>query len=56
MSKANLRKASDISPNTMTKLRRDEAVNLAILGRGCVVLDCDISDIMEYIKDEKVEK
>lgn len=48
-----MRKATDIAPNTMTKLRRDEAVNLAILGRGCVVLDCDI---MKYIKDEKVEK
>ena len=56
LSKADLRKATDIAPNTMTKLRRDEAVILAILGRGCVVLDCDISDIMKYIKDEKVEK
>ena len=29
MSKADLRKAADIAPNTMTKLRRDEAVSLA---------------------------
>jgi DNA-binding Xre family transcriptional regulator len=35
----------------MTKLRRDEAVNLAILGRICDVLDCDFGDIMEYIKE-----
>ena len=34
MSKADLRKAADIAPNTMTKLRRDEAVNLAILDRN----------------------
>ena len=34
MSKADLRKAADIAPNTMTKLRRDETVNLAILGRN----------------------
>ena len=54
MSKADLRKAAVISPNTMTKLRRDEAVNLAILGRICDVLDCDIGDIMEYIKDVKI--
>ena len=51
MSKADLRKAADIAPNTMTKLRRDEAVNLAILGRICHVLDCDFGDIIEYIKD-----
>ena len=41
MSKADLRKAADTAPNTMTELRRDEAVNIAILGRICQVLDCD---------------
>ena len=56
MSKADLRKAADIAPNTMTKLIRDEAVNLAILGRVCQVLDCDFGDIMEYIKDSEKEK
>ena len=51
MSKADLRKVADIAPNTMTKLRRDEAVNLAILGRICNVLDCNFGDIMEYKKE-----
>lgn len=51
MSKAELRKLADIAPNTMTKLRRDEAVNLAILSRVCHVLDCDFGDIMEYIRE-----
>lgn len=55
MSQSELRKAADIAPNTMTKLRRDEAVNLAILGRICEVLDCDFGDIMEYIKEEVKE-
>ena len=54
MRKADLRKAAKIAPNTMTKLRRDEAVNLAILGRICDVLDCDFGDIMEYVKDAKI--
>ena len=53
MSKADLRKAADIAPNTMTKLRRDETVNLAILGRICETLDCDFADIMEYVKESK---
>lgn len=53
MSKADLRKAADITPNTMTKLRRDETVNLAILGRICETLDCDFGDIMEYVKESK---
>lgn len=55
MSKADLRRAAEIAPNTMTKLRRDEPVNLAILCRVCQVLDSDFGDIMEYIKEEKVE-
>ena len=33
MSKADLRKAAGIAPNTMTRLRRDEEVTLAVLSR-----------------------
>ena len=53
MSQAELRRAAEIAPNTMTKLRRDEPVNLAILGRVCEVLECDIGDIMEFIPEDK---
>ena len=53
MSQADLRKAADIAPNTMTKLRRNEPVNLAILSRTCEVLECDIGDIMEFIPNTK---
>lgn len=51
MSKADLRKAADVAPNTMTKLRRDESVTLAILGKICNVLECDYGDIMTYVPD-----
>ena len=51
MSKADLRKAADIAPNTMTKLRRDQLVTLAILGKICKVLECDYGDIMTYVPD-----
>jgi len=54
MTQADLRKAADIAPNTMTKLRRDEPVNLAILARTCEVLKCDIGDVMEFIPDSKL--
>ncbi len=54
MSIADLRKTAEIAPNTMTKLRRDEAVNLAVLGRICHVLGCSFGDIMEYIDDTKL--
>ena len=55
MSKAHLRKAADISPNTMTKLRRDEPVNLSVLSRICDVLNADYGDIMNHIPSEKDE-
>ena len=49
MSTAELRKIANIAPNTMTKLRRNEPVNLAILSRVCATLHCDFGDIIEYI-------
>ena len=55
MSKADLRKTADIAPNTMTKLRRDEPVTLAILGRICMVLECDYGDIMTYVPETNID-
>ena len=52
MSKSDLRKKAEIAPNTMTKLRRDEPVNLAIIGRICDVLNCDYGDLMQYVPEE----
>lgn len=52
MSKADLRKAIVIAPNTMTKMRNDEIVSLTILSKICQELDCDFGDIISYIKEE----
>lgn len=52
MSQSELRKAANIAPNTMTKLRRDKPVNMAILERACVVLNCDFGDIVEFIPEQ----
>ena len=51
MSKADLRKAAGIAPNTMNKLRRDEEVTLTILGRICSVLEVNIGDIIDFIPE-----
>ena len=53
MSKADLRKAAGIAPNTMTRLRRDEEVMLSVLNRICIVLDVNIGDVMEFTNDER---
>lgn len=49
MSKADLRKAAGIAPNTMTRLRRDEEVTLAVLNKICTTLNVDIGDVMEFV-------
>ena len=50
MSKADLRRASGVAPNTMTKLRRDEEVTLTVLGKICKALDVDYGDIMVHVE------
>lgn len=52
MSQSDMRKAAQIAPNTLTRMRKDEEVTLTVLSRICKVLDCDFGDIVEYIKDE----
>lgn len=53
MSRAELRRAASISPNTMTKLTRDEEVSMAVMGRICDVLETNIGDVMDFIPDEE---
>jgi len=53
MSKVDLRKAADIAPNTMTKMRRDEPVSIFILMRICDELECNITEIVDYYPVKK---
>ena len=54
MSKADLRRAADLSPNTMTKLRRDESVAMIVLEKICGAINADFGDIMQYVPDDRV--
>ena len=49
MSKADLRRAAGIAPNTMTKLNRDEEVTLETLGNICAALGVNIGDIIDLL-------
>ena len=55
MSAAELRRKTNISPNTMTRLRKDQEVTIQVIGKICEVLEVDVGDIMSYEleKDEK---
>lgn len=54
MSAVDLRLATGIAPNTMTKLRRDEEVSLTVLIKICTALNVNIGDIMDLIPEEVV--
>lgn len=51
MSKADLRRATGLAPNTMTRLRRDQEVSLSILFRICTTLGVDIGDVMQFLPE-----
>lgn len=52
MSKADLRKATGVSPNTITKMNKDEEVTLTVLGKICKTLNVNYGDIVDYVVDE----
>ena len=51
MSKADLRKATGISSNTITKMNKDEDVAMSVLNKICKQLKCDYGDIITHIPD-----
>ena len=52
MTKTELRLKADIGTSTLAKLGKNEQVSLDGLLRICKVLNCDISEIMELIKED----
>lgn len=53
MLKKDLAAKAEISSTSMAKLAKNENVNTDILRKVCTALQCDISDIMEMIDEEK---
>jgi len=41
-----------VSPGQITRLKRNESVSTHTIDMFCRILDCDITDIMEYTRDE----
>jgi len=52
MNKQDLRKLTGISSASIAKLGKGENVNTEVLLRICKALECDISDIMEFVPDK----
>jgi len=53
MKKKDLSKLAGISTTSIAKLGKNENVNTDILVKICNALECDISDIMEIVDNDK---
>ena len=53
MMKKELAEKVHVSSASIAKLGRNENVNTDILLRICTALECDFSDIMEIVNDDK---
>lgn len=41
-----------MSANTIHRIKHDQAISTKTLDTLCFILDCNVSDIIEYVKDE----
>lgn len=55
MSQADFRKAVHLSPNTLTKMKKDEEVSLSILLRIADYFDCNVEDICNFVREPGME-
>ena len=52
MSRTQMRLKAGISTKALAKLGKNESVNIDILIKICVALECDITDIMEIVDNK----
>ncbi|MGR6836738.1 helix-turn-helix domain-containing protein [Syntrophomonas erecta] len=53
MNRTELKDAAGIGTTTLSKLGKDQYVSMEVLVKICDTLDCNIGDIVDYIKEEK---
>ena len=41
-----------VSPGQITRMKRNESVSTHTIDMFCTILDCDVSDIMQYVANE----
>ena len=51
MTRADLRKKTGISPATVAKMSKGEAIGANVLERICAAMQCDVGDVMTYVSD-----
>jgi len=43
----------NVSPAQITRLKRNESVSTHTIDMFCRILDCEVGDIMKYVREEK---
>ena len=51
MKKTDLQKAANLSWSALAKMGKRETITMDALGRICQALNCEIEDIVQYIRD-----
>lgn len=51
MMKKDLREAAGLTTNTIAKMGKDQNVSTEILCKICTALNCEVDDIIEFVKD-----
>lgn len=54
LNKTQLRDKASITNSSLSRLSKNQNVSMDVLNRICTTLECDISDIVEYIKEEEI--
>lgn len=55
MTKTELRQKAKISSSTLAKIKKQEVLSDDVLNKICSVLDCEVDNIVELVKDESEE-
>ena len=49
---AQLAEKAQVSANIITRLKKDQYISMESIEKLCNALDCNIDDIMEFVKEE----
>jgi len=55
LNKQTLSQVANISASTLTKMSKNESVNIEMLVKICNALDCEFHDIIELVADDAEE-
>ncbi len=55
MKKIEMQRLSGISGNVLSRLNKDKYVSMESIEKICVLLQCDIGDVMEIISEQEFQ-